>query len=164
MYLLTYSSPGNRNSALYGIQLPVKGTECLLLGRLALRFSQLSAEIKIKGSQKSGGCADTLRSLPPQTWPTKGPPPTNAQICDLCNVGDYRFVPEDMKYRAAVCAQSRGLFNAGINFTPQHLEIDRLCVKRVGAGFQCLALGIGVAIRGDHDNWDVRPHCLRFGQ
>ena len=157
------------------------------VGRLALRFSQSSSE-RNKWFSKSLeaapiSCAASLLRLAHE-----GPSSHIAEICELSNVRAYRFVPEDVKYRVAISAgrqkrcflsttngrkftrrpgsliQSRGLFNADINFTPQHLEVDRLCEKRVGAAFQCLALGIGVAIRGDHDNWDVRPHCLRFGQ
>jgi hypothetical protein len=46
----------------------------------------------------------------------------------------------------------RGLFDARIDLTAKNPEINRLRKKRFGAAFQGLALGLGVPIRGDHDN------------
>ena len=43
-------------------------------------------------------------------------------------------------------------------------EVDRLGQKRLGAILQRLALGLRIAIGGDHDDRNIGPHGLRLGQ
>jgi hypothetical protein len=54
--------------------------------------------------------------------------------------------------------------DAHVDFAAKRPKIDRLSQKRLGTALQCLALGFRIAIRRDHDNWNIRSHGLRFGQ
>ena len=59
--------------------------------------------------------------------------------------------------------RSRSPFNPRVDFATQRPEIDRLGQKRLGAVLQRLALGLRVAIGGDHDDGNIRTHGLRLG-
>ena len=61
-------------------------------------------------------------------------------------------------------AASSGLLDSSIDLAAERHEVDWLGQERFRAPFQCLALGILVAIGRDHDDRHVRPHGLRFGQ
>ena len=54
--------------------------------------------------------------------------------------------------------------DAQINFIPNDRKIDRLGQESVSAVGQRLALGVGIAVGGDHDDGNVRPRRLRLGQ
>src|SRR6478609_7533330 len=72
---------------------------------------------------------------------------------DMCGaLANVRFVP--------IADMSRRAFDPRINFAAQHLKIDWFGEKRLGPGLQCLALGLRIAVRGDHNNRDVGSSCL----
>src|SRR5450759_3680168 len=54
--------------------------------------------------------------------------------------------------------------DAHVDFAAERPEIDRLGQKRLSAVLQRLALRLRIAVCRDHDDWDIRPHGLRFGQ
>ena len=53
-------------------------------------------------------------------------------------------------------ARSGGLRDPGIDLGTERHEIDWLGQKRLGATLQCLALGVLVAVGGDHDDGHIR--------
>src|SRR4249919_3099049 len=76
---------------------------------------------------------------------------------DMCSAQpDVRFVP--------IADMSRRAFDPRINFAAQHLKIDWFGEKRLGPALQCLALGLRIAVRCDHDNWHVGSNCLSLWQ
>jgi hypothetical protein len=59
---------------------------------------------------------------------------------------------------------SCGSFNPRVDFAAKHPKIDRFGEKRFGATIQGLALGLYVAVGGDHDNRDLRSKRFGLGQ
>src|SRR4029450_9523606 len=57
-----------------------------------------------------------------------------------------------------------GACNACIDFATKRPEIDGLGKERFGASLQRLALGLGIAISGDHDDRHIGSSGLRFRQ
>ena len=88
--------------------------------------------------------------------------PDRGEIADLsahrfransasCTIGEiYRAIP--------LC----GARNSAVNFAAQCGEIDRLGQQRLGAVLERIALGLGIAISGDHDDRHIRPHGFRL--
>ena len=60
--------------------------------------------------------------------------------------------------------RSCGALNPHIDFAAERPEIDRLGQKRLSAIRQRLTLRLRIAVRRDHDDWNIRPHGLRLGQ
>ena len=91
-----------------------------------------------------------------QARPVMSALPPKADMCGATR--HVRFV------RIADIRPSRSAFNPRIDFTAQNPEIDRLGEKRFSAILQCLALGLGIAIGGDHDHRNVGSYGLGLGQ
>jgi hypothetical protein len=51
-----------------------------------------------------------------------------------------------------------------VDLAAQRAEVDRLGEKRLSTALQRLALGVGIAIGGDHDDGNIRPGSFRLGQ
>ena len=51
-----------------------------------------------------------------------------------------------------MAVQSRGLFDSRVDLVAKQQEIDGFGKKRLGAALQCLALGVRIAIGGNHDH------------
>ena len=49
----------------------------------------------------------------------------------------------------------RGPLDARIYFAAKCAEVDGLGKKRLGAILECLAFGLGIAIGGNHNDWDI---------
>src|SRR5664279_3819911 len=60
--------------------------------------------------------------------------------------------------------RSCGALNPRFDFAAKRPEIDRLGQKCLGAVFQRLALRLRIAISSDHNDRNIGPHGLRFGQ
>src|SRR5450759_1761210 len=60
--------------------------------------------------------------------------------------------------------RSCGALNPRFDFAAKRPEIDRLGQKCLSAVLQRLTLRLRIAISSDHDDWNIRPHGLRFGQ
>src|SRR5262249_29888192 len=63
-----------------------------------------------------------------------------------------------------VFTASSGSFNPRVDFAAKHPKVDWFGKKRLGATIQRLALGLCVAISGDHDHRDVRSKLFGFWQ
>ena len=61
------------------------------------------------------------------------------------------------------CGHAARSTRVSISLRSDH-EVDRLGEQRLGAIFQRLALGLGIAIGGDHDDRDIRSGSLGLGQ
>ena len=88
--------------------------------------------------------AEAMSALPPKA--------------DMCGAKrNVRFVPK------ADIPTLRAL-DPRVDLTSKRAEVDRLGEKRLCAALQCLALGLGIAIGGDHDHRDIRSGRLGLGQ
>src|ERR1700739_209265 len=59
---------------------------------------------------------------------------------------------------------SCGAFDSRIDLVTQCYKVDWLGEEGFSAALERLALRLCVAIRGDHDNWYIRPQCLCLWQ
>src|SRR5882757_1690764 len=80
----------------------------------------------------------------------------------------YSDMPSVLSQSAICCIAafpaSCGAFNSHIDFAAEHPEVDWFGQQYLSAAFQSLTLRLGVAIGGNHNDWNVRPQGLRFGQ
>ena len=60
--------------------------------------------------------------------------------------------------------RSGGPLDPRVDFATQRLEVDWLGQERFGAALQRLALGLRIAVGGDHDDGDLGPQRLGLGQ
>src|SRR6478736_5423531 len=58
----------------------------------------------------------------------------------------------------------RGPFDARSDLATERAEVDGFGEKRFRAPFQCLALCVGIAISGDHNDRYIGPSGLGLGQ
>ena len=63
-----------------------------------------------------------------------------------------------------MAVQSRGLFDSRVDLVAKQQEIDGFGKKRLGAALQCLALGVRIAIGGNHDHRHIGSRRLGLGQ
>jgi hypothetical protein len=85
--------------------------------------------------------------------------PPKADMCGATR--DVRFVPKaDMDQTSG---RLSGALDPQVDLAAKRAEIDRLGEKRFSAVLQSFALGIRVAIGGDHDNGDIRSKGLGLG-
>ena len=66
------------------------------------------------------------------------------------------------EFARAATNPSRDAFDPSVDFQPKRIEVDGLCQQRFGTIFQCLPLGLRIAVGRDHDDRNVRSHgpCL----
>src|SRR6476619_696228 len=57
-----------------------------------------------------------------------------------------------------------GPFDTCVDFATERSEIDRLGEERLGSALQGLALCVGIAVGGDHDDRDVGSNRLSLGE
>src|SRR5262249_6713769 len=93
--------------------------------------------------------------------------------CPMWRASVLVSLPQALKYvakrlRPALasqnCIELGGLGDPRVDFAAKHPKVDRFGKKRLGATIQRLALGLCVAIGGDHDHRDVRSKLFGFRQ
>src|SRR5207237_10389923 len=75
-----------------------------------------------------------------------------------------RSVSDNTANKSLVTGRSDRTFNPDIDFAAESAKINWLGQKRLSAVFQRLTLRVCIAVGRDHNNWNVRPHGLCFGQ
>src|SRR5262249_26324108 len=105
--------------------------------------------------------------------------PTNCKACPqiTSSVQIYSRLGNSKLRQLAACLDKRDCGEVGghsseryiqlgclghprVDFAAQHPKIDRLGEKRISAALQCFALGVRIAIGGDHNNGHIRACCL----
>src|SRR3974390_1374560 len=69
-----------------------------------------------------------------------------------------------MNSRRLIAARLRGPPDARVDFIAARAEVDGLGEKPLGAILKCLAFGLGIAIGGNHNDWNIRPRGFGLGQ
>src|SRR5512144_2617152 len=95
---------------------------------------------------------------PPELWKGLGRRPAMSALpskADMCGALAHVCFGAEADIGADQCCLS-GVFDAQINLAAKRPEIDRLGEKCVSTVLQGLALGVRIAIGGNHDHRDIR--------
>jgi hypothetical protein len=125
-----------------------------------VRFGSLADICSAKGHVRSSPNSDRESDFPQTVMSALLP---KADICSA--LAHVCFGPiADIPANRSAALSSDDACNAGIDFATKRPEIDGLGEKRFGATLQRLALGLGIAISGDHNDRYIGPSGLGFRQ
>jgi hypothetical protein len=85
------------------------------------------------------------------------PAPVLDSIAHRLCVHEFFFKAQLLRHKVGLL---RGALDPRVDFAAQRSKIDGFSEKRLSTTLQSLALGVRIAIGGDHDHWDVRPRRL----